>query len=66
MSIAHSREQAELQNLNNAQSARIKALTVANDGRGVSCEDSETLLEENTHLQKENEELAAKTNELQF
>lgn len=54
---AHLIELREQQNLNQAQADRIRALTVAADAQGATCEDSEALLQENADLRQENDEL---------
>ena len=57
MADAHCAEIRDLNGLNLAQTERIKVLSMAVEGGGDGCEQSEALLQEITTLRQENEEL---------
>lgn len=57
MADAHCAEIRDLNSLNLAQTERIKVLSMAVEGGGDGCEQSEALLQEITTLRQENEEL---------
>ena len=61
---SHAIQMRDLNNLNLAQTDRIKALSMAMDGQGGGCEESQALLEEMTLVRQENEELQFRVNEL--
>ena len=55
-----------MQQLNAAQAERIRALTIAAESRGATCEDNEALIEEITVLRNENDDLTQRANDLAF
>ena len=61
---SHAMQVRDLNNQSLAQTDRIKALSMAMDGQGGGCEESQVLIEEMTLVRQENEELQFKVNEL--